>query len=79
VSTISEVADTAATGQRCDMKKNSTAPRENHPIEVMLLRSDTQDGAAQIENFLPKVCSKSEHISYRDSCELSAETGGQIL
>jgi hypothetical protein len=35
------------------MEKNSTAPREYHPIEVMLLSSDKQDGSGPNRKLLP--------------------------
>ena len=42
MSRISEIADTMATGQRCYVEKDSTAPRKDHPTNVMLLRSAAQ-------------------------------------
>jgi hypothetical protein len=45
VSRISEIANTMAAGQRCDMQKDSTAPRKDHPINVILLRETTQEQA----------------------------------
>ena len=41
---LSEIANTVATGQRCDMEKNSTAPREDHPFKVIPLSSAMQEG-----------------------------------
>jgi hypothetical protein len=44
VSRISEIANTVATGQRCDVEKDSTTPGNDHSINVMLLRAATQEG-----------------------------------
>jgi len=39
-----------APGQRCDVEKDSTTPRKVHPINVMLLRTATQERVAHREN-----------------------------
>jgi hypothetical protein len=45
VSRISEIANTVATGKRCYMDKDSTTPRKDHSINVMLPRAATQEAA----------------------------------
>ena len=42
MSGVSQIANTMATGQRRNVEKNSTAAREDHPINVMPSRVGTQ-------------------------------------
>ncbi|HEY3615998.1 MAG TPA: hypothetical protein VGK96_04240 [Candidatus Sulfotelmatobacter sp.] len=53
VSRIAEIANAMGTGQRCDVKKDSTAPGEDHSINVMLLRQPTQEPEAEARGASP--------------------------
>jgi hypothetical protein len=47
MSGISQIANTMATGQGCDVEKNSTAARKDHPINVKPPRIGMQGAQAQ--------------------------------
>jgi hypothetical protein len=53
VSRIPEIADTMATGQRCYVEKDSTRPRKDHLINVILPQGGQARGRLQGFESLP--------------------------